>query len=149
MSWEGHAQVFCINGHLHGNWDQYGAHDTLCPSCKAPAALENVVDDTNGECDGTLTAEVLRSLLVSEAVIETCNLGHSHITKPEVYRIPALEELDSLQSFWDYEKEVYVRTSERKAFYARLDWQYEVQNGDTKLGFEEWVAHKKEGDDPW
>ena len=26
----------------------------------------------------------------------------------------------------------------------RKDWQYEVSNGDTVLGFEDWKAHKKE-----
>jgi hypothetical protein len=26
------------------------------------------------------------------------------------------------------------------------DWRYEVANGDTLLGYEEWVAHKREAD---
>lgn len=31
--------------------------------------------------------------------------------------------------------------------YPRSDWQYEVQNGDTKLGYREWVEHSIERDD--
>ena len=31
--------------------------------------------------------------------------------------------------------------------YPRTDWQYEVSNGDTKLGYADWCEHKKEADD--
>jgi hypothetical protein len=30
--------------------------------------------------------------------------------------------------------------------YMREDWQYEVANGDTVLGYEEWIEHKHEAD---
>lgn len=30
--------------------------------------------------------------------------------------------------------------------YPLGDWQYEVQNGDTRLGYDDWVAHKIESD---
>ena len=30
--------------------------------------------------------------------------------------------------------------------YPRQDWQYEVANGDTSLGYWTWVAHQKERD---
>ena len=30
--------------------------------------------------------------------------------------------------------------------YSQQDWRYEVGNGDTVLGFEEWLEHKKEAD---
>ena len=30
--------------------------------------------------------------------------------------------------------------------YPKSDWQYEVKNGDTKLGYKEWVEHRKEAD---
>ena len=30
--------------------------------------------------------------------------------------------------------------------YSQQDWRYEVVNGDTVLGFEEWAEHKKEAD---
>ena len=36
----------------------------------------------------------------------------------------------------DYEEEEYTE----------VDWRYEVANGDTTLGFAEWVKHKKEAD---
>jgi hypothetical protein len=30
--------------------------------------------------------------------------------------------------------------------YPKSDWQYEVNNGDTKLGYREWVQHRIESD---
>lgn len=30
--------------------------------------------------------------------------------------------------------------------YPKKDWKYEVTNGDTRLGYEEWVQHKVEAD---
>ena len=35
---------------------------------------------------------------------------------------------------------------ERIAAYSYCDWQLEVRNGDTKLGYKEWVEHRKEAD---
>lgn len=32
--------------------------------------------------------------------------------------------------------------------YLVQDWQYEVANGDTRLGYNEWVEHKREADQP-
>ena len=32
--------------------------------------------------------------------------------------------------------------------FPRSDWQYEVQNGDTNLGYDEWLDHKLEGEFP-
>ncbi len=31
--------------------------------------------------------------------------------------------------------------------YPAADWQYEVANGDTRLGYWDWVSHKKDGDE--
>src|SRR5580692_2780555 len=33
--------------------------------------------------------------------------------------------------------------------YPKTDWQYEVANRDTILGYIEWVEHKQEADDHW
>lgn len=35
--------------------------------------------------------------------------------------------------------------------YPRQDWQFEVSNGDTNLGYWDWVMHQKERDKkkPW
>ena len=32
--------------------------------------------------------------------------------------------------------------------YHKEDWQYEVRNGDTKLGYDDWVEHRKEAVKP-
>jgi len=119
MSWEGYGQVFCSNGHFHGNWDPYAdnsgteATHALCPACKAPPALVNVVDDTNCDSYGILTNEAVQTLLVSDQVVKTCDLGHSHVVSEAVYRIPSQEEIDSLRSYWDEGKKIYIRIPPR------------------------------------
>lgn len=42
------------------------------------------------------------------------------------------------------EKEEPLSDEER---FPKSDWQYEVSNGDTALGYVEWVAHRKEAED--
>ena len=37
------------------------------------------------------------------------------------------------------------RTEDPK--YSMEDWRYEVQNGDTSLGYDEWVDHQRESND--
>lgn len=121
MSWEGYAQVFCKNGHLHGNWDDTyfysgdaDATRSACPACGAPPGYENVVDDTNCDQQGILTDEVLKTLLISPEETATCSLGHTHVTKAAVYRIPTKKEAKELCSFWDETKGVYVRLKDHK-----------------------------------
>lgn len=31
--------------------------------------------------------------------------------------------------------------------FPKSDWKYEVQNGDTKLGYQEWLAHRVESEE--
>lgn len=35
---------------------------------------------------------------------------------------------------------------EENAFFPIADWKYEVANGDTYLGYQEWVAHRCEAE---
>jgi len=120
MSWEGYAQVFCENGHLHGNWDDpyyFGGEEekrSLCPNCGARPAFTNVVDDTNYDNQGILTDDVLKTLLISEEKTATCNLGHVHIIQAAVYRIITEEEARGLSSFMDPATNTYIRYSSLK-----------------------------------
>lgn len=97
MSYEGREQHICSNGHLFEMDCQYNMYSedrsTYCPEygCKAKSVWENMIDDTNGGSGGSV-GEIMESefnkLLISPAVIETCNLGHQHQTSPAIYKIP-------------------------------------------------------------
>jgi hypothetical protein len=48
-----------------------------------------------------------------------------------------------------YEAQGYTRLDkpeEESKKYPKSDWQYEVKNGDTVLGYKEWVEHRIESD---
>lgn len=49
-------------------------------------------------------------------------------------------------SLWESEHQDYDWDSEHEDW-PREDWQYEVQNGDTRLGYNEWVAHNRESEE--
>jgi len=114
MSYEGHHQFLCANGHLWSAPENYGTEEyEPCPYCKAEIAFDNPVDDTNGDEYGVIPPEEWEKLLVSKAVYETCNLGHQHCTMEAVYRIPTNEEAQTLRHFWDWETKTRQPTSPR------------------------------------
>ena len=96
MSYEGYTQHLCPSGHYFCLPEDY--RDTVCPTCNASPTWSNAVDDTNCEGVGYIDME---SLLVSPAEIKTCDLGHEHIVKEAIYRIPSEEERHSLQTYLD------------------------------------------------
>lgn len=105
MSYEGYVQCLCKNGHLYtvDAWEE----DDVCPSCKAPRAWSNGVDQTNGDEDGHID---MKHFLVKEAVVETCNMGHGHITSEAVYRVPSKDEVDKVATYrdWRTNKTTYI-----------------------------------------
>jgi hypothetical protein len=52
------------------------------------------------------------------------------------------EDEYELGDTWCEDEDDDELTDEEK--YPKSDWQYDVKNGDTKLGYKEWVAHNKE-----
>lgn len=104
MSWEGHSQNFCMNGHYFEGSAGFHSEPTHCPYCKVEVAYCHVVDDTNCEADGTITEEGLATLLLEQEEIATCSLGHIHVVKHAVYKIPTREEARALEHWWDGEK---------------------------------------------
>jgi len=105
MGWEGYSQNFCENGHFFEmSVDVYDCDPLPKCSCSASITFRNVVDDTNCDARGVIPSSVLDTLLISEPKTETCNLGHVHMTEPAVYRIPTVEELHTLQHYWDGKK---------------------------------------------
>lgn len=100
MSWEGYSQNFCANGHFFQGSAGFDSEPTHCPHCKAEVAYCHIVDDTNIDALGHLTDESLAALVIEKEVTETCNLGHTHIVKHAVYKVPTREELRALEHFW-------------------------------------------------
>lgn len=44
----------------------------------------------------------------------------------------------------DLERKKKLTADEAKELYPKEDWQYDVRNGDTKLGYQDWVLHNLE-----
>jgi len=70
-----------------------------------------------------------------------------------VWIIDAPDEATALEQYMDEEDvEEYeyhsgqpdVRVEDVTVPDTMVDWRYEVANGDTRLGYDEWLAHKRE-----
>ena len=96
MSYEGYSQFVCAQGHA---WDvdamelMYGGDEHLqpkmCPFCGSPAVWENSVDQTNGYEEDNPASIPAKLEVDRPAVVEVCNLGHTHTLTRETYKIPA------------------------------------------------------------
>lgn len=89
MSFEGHYQIICKNGHYHEvDCDAYDYEDFVfnCGdlidgvACKAPERWSNLVDDTN--CDEAGKVEIVE---LTPRIIKRCNLGCNHIWTAATY----------------------------------------------------------------
>lgn len=111
MSYEGYLEVLCENGHLNIHnenagldYDERGPFvnysNIKCPDCKSIAAFVNCVDATNGPPQGAIDFDLFE---ISPQKVEKCNLGHFHIIKPAVYRIPTKDEAQAIRSKSVYE----------------------------------------------
>ncbi len=96
MSYEGYVQGICENGHLTHFQEPYIWGDSkphACEVCEASIAWHNPVDQTNCDDFGIIPQSEFDKLLVEAEIVETCSLGHQHVTKQAVYRIPTDNEL--------------------------------------------------------
>lgn len=98
MSYEGHVQYICKNGHRFDTPESYGQTSARCDLCNAEPAWGNQVDDTNCEADGIIID--FSSLVIENKQTETCNLGHEHVIKHTRYRPPTKEEARALRRYW-------------------------------------------------
>jgi hypothetical protein len=106
MSYEGYSEAICKNGHRYqfGDYNESDEEDNkLCPHCGAGIAFENMVDCTNVNDEGKFSEEGWKSLLISDEVKRTCDMGHEHIVNSAVYRIPPSSEW--MERFRQYSKE--------------------------------------------
>lgn len=102
MSYEGFIQALCEKGHYNQFEDRmdfdpeaYGS----CRICKSKIAWVNSVDDTNGDAWGFIPPDLFNAFLSSFEKVETCNLGHQHITSHATYDQPSAEERDAVRSY--------------------------------------------------
>lgn len=106
MSYEGSVQCICHNGH-YSIQDCYTEGD--CPECRGGIAWRNDIDETNGESMGEIPFELLKEkYLITPADIQTCNLGHQHIVRPDIFRIPNKEDTMHLRHYLDPETDKLV-----------------------------------------
>lgn len=103
MSWEGYSQNFCKEGHYFVGSAGYDSEPTHC-SCGSEVAYCHIVDDTNCDQVGFIPDEVRATLLLEPEETAVCNLGHVHVTKMAVYKIPTREEARALEHYWDGKK---------------------------------------------
>lgn len=108
MSYEGNVQLICENGHLTIE-DTYH-HDMTetnpeCSVCKGKILWENQVDETNGEAVGLiLMNDMNKYFKIQEEEFFNCpTCKHTHMTQPNLYRIPSKEETANLRTITDYE----------------------------------------------
>lgn len=94
MSYEGYCQSLCKNGHL-SNSDPFQSED-VCPSCQEEIVWSNSVDETNCNGVGYIPMDQFK---IKDVVVETCNLGHTHITKEAVYRFPSAQETEEARTY--------------------------------------------------
>lgn len=99
MSYEGHHQCICENGHYETQPENYSSNLDPCHYCGAKIAWSNPVDDTNCDSVGYIPHEVLDAQFLSQPQeTETCNMGHEHVKREAIYRIPTREETDPLRT---------------------------------------------------
>jgi hypothetical protein len=104
VSYEGHVQVICEQGHFFEAPDPYHAGDPVCPHCKSPSAWINSVDDTNIDSNGVIPPAVMVGFIRQPAVPCTCTCGHKHNASETLFRIPSPEETRAARHYFDGEK---------------------------------------------
>ncbi len=96
MSYEGREQIICVRGHYYERDVAY-REPAIC-ICGADVGWDNQVDDTNCDSYGEIPfALLVQKFQTTPEVVETCNLGHNHVTAPAVFRVPTHEETYKLR----------------------------------------------------
>ena len=103
MSYEGYVQMLCCSGHLSTREDEtWGSNvcEEECHVCGKGIVWRNYIDQTNCDDIGEIDMQVF---LITEPVVETCNLGRAHMTSHAIYRIPSKEETQALRKGYSHE----------------------------------------------
>lgn len=94
MSYEGYTQHICEKGHRFDTPCEYDflEQGSVC-HCGAKTAWHNDVDETNCESYGIVLEQDFQPLRISDALYKTCDLGHAHMIREAIYRLPKTGEL--------------------------------------------------------
>jgi hypothetical protein len=93
MSYEGHVQAICTEGHYRV-WDTYDEPD-VC-SCGAAFGMTNMVDDTNGEAYGEIQMKDLAKFLKKPADLCPCC---KQATSEPLYNVPDANQQNQMRTF--------------------------------------------------
>ncbi len=85
MSFEGHFQLLCEDGHYSTCDCTDDETQVPCYICGKKMVWFNIVDNTNGDDDCMLD---MNKFLFKPETREICNLGYEHIIEHNVYKIP-------------------------------------------------------------
>lgn len=85
MSWEGTLYFLCPVGHLSLG-DLYNEPE-VCQDCQAPVTYTGQCDVTNGYDPQDDDRENGTIVLVQPPAYAKCNMGHTHIVAPAIYRL--------------------------------------------------------------
>lgn len=102
MSWEGYSQNFCVKGHFFEGTAGYDGTPKVCEFCNSKIAITNIVDDTNCNSVNKLNPEILKSWMILDQKIQSCDLGHSHVVSEAVYKVPSREEVEAARGWVPY-----------------------------------------------
>ena len=112
MSYEGYVQCICTNGHYF-TADCYA--ESTC-NCGAAAAIENQVDQTNGEDWGYIPPADWERFIISPAKSVTCDYGFIYVTEGARYRIPAEGELWPFRTYRDENDKLHLCSEFKEKF---------------------------------
>lgn len=99
MSYEGHIQFLCKNGHYWEEGYMYGEKQGVCPTCKEEAVWDNSVDDTNCDNLGEIDMAAFLVKPAKKCVCSCC--GNTHNKSDNVYRIPNPYETVMARTYWN------------------------------------------------
>ena len=102
MSYEGHIQALCENGHYNSYDESYEDESPACSVCGAPIVWTNSVDDTNNDAFGEVLMKQLEIHPEEYTITKEVVDGRSVVITrriPAVYRIPNKDETDELRTF--------------------------------------------------
>lgn len=95
MSFEGYAQIICVNGH---RYDDAYRDSRNCYVCGGEPAWVNVVDQTNNPGDGAVPDTEFAHLQLTPEVVKTCGeCGATRCVTEATYRVPTVAEAAAMR----------------------------------------------------
>lgn len=119
MSYEGYVQFICKNGHYNKQPEAHDGDQAPC-HCGTGYVWENRVNDTNCDAFGVIPDHVMRMFIVTDEILEECNLGHKHVMSEATYTAPSPAQTQSAQHCYKNGKLIPVNPKNFKALMKGL-----------------------------